>query len=732
MNKKRVLTIILISIFTFFITANNVFADEICNKSKKYEEYEKLSKEEKKYAYEPSYCEEKESNRKGVLYASSKQSRYFAVDEKLVITPQDQGSNGTCWAFSAMSVVETNAIKNKAGSKNYSEAHLIYGVIGGGYSDNAGKFNKYNTDDLNGGTLYFAPTYFFNNKGMLLENEYKYSKVFKRITNNSYPSGKNYITVGSFELYSNNKYAACTTNDINMIKERIIKDGSVQATMYMNSALFNDKAKDYYLTTTSNSSYANHGVVIVGWDDNISKSKFKGATRNGAWIVKNSWGSAWSKDGYFYISYDDNFICSDLAFYSGVTNKTFNNSYRTAEMVGETTVRSDSTKVTVASIIKKNTTKYETIKRVSLAVNKNLSYKVYLSKSLNKDNNSDWIFLGEGTASLRGIKSIEVNTQVAVNKDYMIIVEYESLANDNVYLPMMCDNSYYTRNTTYSANLNFKKVGNEAWTDMYNTIIGSSYKIKCSPNIYVYTDNTTVANSITVDKPEIELDVNETENLVIKFNPTNIALTDLLWESSNNNVVKVNNGEVTGVGVGTAYVTARTLNGKTATTKVTVLEASMKVKYSAHVQNIGWQRYFKNGEQAGTDHKSLRMEALYIKLINQPYSGDIEYRTHIQNIGWETGFKKNNEMTGTAHRSLRLEALELRLTGEMAEHYDIYYQVHVQNLGWLGWAKNGEKAGSASYSYRMESIIIEILPKGETPKENRCTKNCQSFYKNKR
>ena len=150
------------------------------------------------------------------------------------------------------------------------------------------------------------------------------------------------------------------------------------------------------------------------------------------------------------------------------------------------------------------------------------------------------------------------------------------------------------------------------------------------------------------------------------------------------------------------------------TAGITIKGPDIKVSYSTHVQNIGWQDYVSNGAQAGTDHKSLRMEAMKIKLENNPYEGNIEYKTHIQDIGWETGFKKNDEMTGTAHRSLRLEAIEVKLTGEVATKYDVYYRVHAQNFGWLGWARNGEQSGTAGYSYRLEAIEIVLVEKDKT------------------
>ena len=116
---------------------------------------------------------------------------------------------------------------------------------------------------------------------------------------------------------------------------------------------------------------------------------------------------------------------------------------------------------------------------------------------------------------------------------------------------------------------------------------------------------------------------------------------------------------------------------------------------------------------SGTSGRSLRLEAIQMRLDNQRYAGDIEYKTHIQNIGWESSYRKNGQISGTSGRSLRLEAIQIRLTGEMAKKYDIYYRVHCQEFGWMGWAKNGQSAGSAGYSYRLEGIQILLVEKGK-------------------
>ena len=70
-------------------------------------------------------------------------------------------------------------------------------------------------------------------------------------------------------------------------------------------------------------------------------------------------------------------------------------------------------------------------------------------------------------------------------------------------------------------------------------------------------------------------------------------------------------------------------------------------------------------------------------------------------------------MSGTQGQALRLEGISIELYGEVAEYYDVYYRVHAQDIGWLSWAKNGEYAGTAGRSARLEGIQIVLVPKGD-------------------
>lgn len=136
--------------------------------------------------------------------------------------------------------------------------------------------------------------------------------------------------------------------------------------------------------------------------------------------------------------------------------------------------------------------------------------------------------------------------------------------------------------------------------------------------------------------------------------------------------------------------------------------AAVSVSYQAHVQSIGWQKWVEGGVEAGTNGKSLRVEALKIKLVNAPVNASIKYLVHVQSVGWQTPVK-DGEVAGTENKSLRVEAIKISL--ENMPGYEVQYQVHVQNIGWQDWVSDGQEAGTHGKSLRVEAIRIRVVPK---------------------
>ena len=95
-------------------------------------------------------------------------------------------------------------------------------------------------------------------------------------------------------------------------------------------------------------------------------------------------------------------------------------------------------------------------------------------------------------------------------------------------------------------------------------------------NVTVTKTQTTVnVSSIILGKTSLEIKVGDSSTLTTTISPSNATDKTITWTSSNTSVATVNNGVVTGKSVGTATITAKSNNGKTATCTVTVKEVAV-------------------------------------------------------------------------------------------------------------------------------------------------------------
>jgi hypothetical protein len=92
--------------------------------------------------------------------------------------------------------------------------------------------------------------------------------------------------------------------DNNTLKNALMTDGALDTSMAWNDNAYNSTNAAYYYNGTAE---ANHAVTLVGWDDNYAASNFNSPNPpgNGAFLIKNSYGTSWGNDGFFWISYYD-------------------------------------------------------------------------------------------------------------------------------------------------------------------------------------------------------------------------------------------------------------------------------------------------------------------------------------------------------------------------------------------------------------------------------------------
>jgi C1A family cysteine protease len=198
------------------------------------------------------------------------------------ITPvKTQFDTGACWAFASFGAMESTLMPNE--KWDFSEDHLSLS-------------HGFDLDQAEGGNYAISLSYLTRWSGPVIEED----DIFNDGSNN--PDAVPVKHLQEAQFIPNKDYAG--------IKIGIMNNGAMQTSIFLDATSLSNE-QNYYNPTTASYFYfgkskVNHDVVIVGWDDTYPKSNFKvQPKRNGAFIVKNSYGTDFGKEGYFYISYED-------------------------------------------------------------------------------------------------------------------------------------------------------------------------------------------------------------------------------------------------------------------------------------------------------------------------------------------------------------------------------------------------------------------------------------------
>lgn len=114
--------------------------------------------------------------------------------------------------------------------------------------------------------------------------------------------------------------------DNTRIKQLLQENGAVYSQIRWESGYYNKNAASYYYPGSSS---PNHAIVIVGWDDAYSRTRFSTTPPgDGAFIVRNSWGDDWGENGYCYISYYDTNIGRPSAQFLSETTSNYDKVYQ--------------------------------------------------------------------------------------------------------------------------------------------------------------------------------------------------------------------------------------------------------------------------------------------------------------------------------------------------------------------------------------------------------------------
>lgn len=246
--------------------------------------------------------------------SSNLPSKYDMRDYGGISSVKNQGSEGTCWAHSAIASAETSMIRSNP-NIDLSEYHTSYYTY---YGDDQIKNNSSKPEDIinSGGNLMSVANLWSQWIGPVSEKKLPYGNLDFFNDNNAvadmqYESSYHMKNAFMFDFNSERSNA----DEVNNLVKQFVYSG-----IAVDVSFHSDIAK-YYSSeynsarSTRKPRFANHSVAIAGWDDDFPAENFAvPAENNGAWLVKNSWGDNRFRDGYMWISYEDLSLCEFGAF----------------------------------------------------------------------------------------------------------------------------------------------------------------------------------------------------------------------------------------------------------------------------------------------------------------------------------------------------------------------------------------------------------------------------------
>ena len=370
----------------------------------------------------------------------SLETSYDARELGILNEVRNQNPWGTCWAFSTLGVMESALIKEgevAKGDIDLSERHLAYFVSHTGYD----KLGNASGDTITsspttyyldkGGNFYYAAMKLMNWHGGAAESEYPY------ITATDVPDLAAETAQDDIAHIENCFWISTAGNNnsaetIQAVKTMIQQYGCVVWSYYHNNSYLNYNTSAYYNNVNTST---NHAIMVVGWDDNYSKENFvTQPTNDGAWIVRNSWGSSWGDEGYFYISYEDTSLGSGNG--AAVITANLANDYDNNYFYGNTAAyewKGYYEKAAQVYQIKGTSAEKEQVRAISVmfgGINTEYSIQLYKNPQLtdgvvtNPESGEAMLTTPvTGTTSYAGLYTIEIPEKVELSaNDYVAVV----------------------------------------------------------------------------------------------------------------------------------------------------------------------------------------------------------------------------------------------------------------------------------------------------------------------
>ncbi len=260
----------------------------------------------------------------------------YDLRNDIKIKPENQNPYGICYAYSSFTAAETYWALNENESVDFSEVHAAILTTGNGGSPFDDE-TAYYVNKL--GPVYEEEYPIYDVRGKTLTNASSIDTCINSTSPSSYSSVQNaaktekpvkYITStyqfpALTQTYKQDSSYDSVIDEIrDEIKTHIKTYGALAAVVNSDTIVeYNGKIVENDQSTSG----VNHGVTVIGWDDNFAVTNFPTSCRPskpGAYLVLNSWGYDWGTDGCYWVSYEDKWIDYLLIGVTGMTEASEN------------------------------------------------------------------------------------------------------------------------------------------------------------------------------------------------------------------------------------------------------------------------------------------------------------------------------------------------------------------------------------------------------------------------
>ena len=514
-KQKKILIIQILVFMVLLLSCCKVFATDdavTIEISEDYKKYLELSDEEKENVIIPLMYDISKTSSKitsplkvaKILKATvdAKYSLKDVIPANMVI--KNQKKTNSCWTFASLGMLEsTLALMNYKNGINpivydFSERHMEY-ATSDTFKDGTNKNGFHRKVDSGGNSNTFE-AYLTNGTGAISEKEMPFENNIDLIELSKIQNVNVITQLNDTIDFPTYKATDDKTQIKQQMKQHISDYGGIYTQIYgsslNNNECYNNKTGALYCDDDTKYQI-NHAVLIVGWDDNYSKDNFlenKKPQNNGAWIIKNSWGTeqrytleemknfifkqlpdkcaeyGWTSanmipdeiakkvfeelgytiendeavmnvgdKGFMYISYEDVNVYKNLY---GITNAQqevkYDKIYQYNKFGGPMTISyKNGNKGYLATVFDKETNQTEYLTQVSIKSSETYTCKVYVNPNGSSKEKGDLqqvqLKSGESETFDAGYHTIEFKNPVPITgNSFVVVIEIEGTQTDRL------------------------------------------------------------------------------------------------------------------------------------------------------------------------------------------------------------------------------------------------------------------------------------------------------------